>query len=316
MLKNLPYTSLRAFEAVARLRKFGRAANELGMSQSAVSQHVRNLEEWTNQKLLIRGHSATIPTSVGRQLADAVAGGLGQVSSVCDQIRSREFTDSSVVISCPPGFAVNWLFPRLIDFDQRYPDIPVSISTAIPADGQLSGIEDLAIRYGLGRFVGMQVDRLMSETVFPVCSPLLLDTVKCLMDGQGASNITFLVDDITVQEGNQPNWHYWARRVGVHLPAGRRELRYSQANMAVQAAIQGFGVALGRQPLVIDALVDGRLVRPFRKAVRSEYSYWCVCPRYNLDQHRIMVLREWLVDQSKQQAQLPPHVRPASNASV
>ena len=121
MLLNLPYSALRAFEAVVRHCGFSAAASELGVSQSAVSQHVKTLEEWLGQDLLVRGARQSRPTREGEQLAQAISEGLGRISDVCGQLRDRQRSDRTIMVSCLPGFAFNWLFPRLLRFDLAHP---------------------------------------------------------------------------------------------------------------------------------------------------------------------------------------------------
>ena len=304
MIINLPYTSLKTFEAVVRLRGFGRAAVELGVSQSAVSQHVKALEEWTNQTLIVRGHRESRATRDGKLLADAVADGLGQICEVCVELRSKRRADMEITVSCPPGFGVNWLFPRLIDFDQTYPGTRISISTTADPGGILTRQEDVAIRYGPGTFTGLHVERLIGERIFPVCSPRLAEQDPGIHCTEDVFKHTLLVDELADIGGNPPTWYYWAEKVGTHIPHNTRTRQFSQSNMVVQAAVQGFGVALGREPLVVDALRLGQLIRPLPGFVTSEFSYWFVCTKANIRSKRIGDFRDWLMQQADAQPTL------------
>lgn len=295
----LPYTALRAFEAVARLRGFGRAAEDLGVTQSAVSQHVKSLEEWLGQRLLIRGGGRVSPTPEGARLAEAVKHGFGQVASVCRDLREARAGALALNISCLPGFAYLWLIPRLIGFDQSHPDIPVSINTTAALANFTEDETDLAIRYGLGGYAGLHVERLLSETLFPVCAPALLDRGPPLRGPEDLARHTLLVDDVTDLDGNPPTWEFWARESGMALPQSLRLRRFGQSNMVVQAAERGLGVALGRSPLVTDALARGSLVRPFDGEVASLFSYWIVCPNEALKVSRVRDFRDWLVTEAR-----------------
>lgn len=301
MKRNLPFTALRTFEAVARLRGFGRAAEELGVTQSAVSQHVKALEEWLGCRLLIRGGGKVSPTDAGARLAIAIAEGFGQVSVVCGDLREASQDDRTIGLSCLPGFAVNWLFPRLIGFDQIHPEFPVSILTSALLANFVDDDVDIAIRYGPGGYSGLHVERLLSERLFPVCAPSLLASGPVLRQPTDLARHTLLVDDVADVGGSPPTWDYWARETGVTLPKSVRQRRFGQSNMVVQAAISGLGVALGREPLVIDALADGRLVRPFSGMVGSQFSYWLVCPASALQSPRVRALRDWLVEEAARQ---------------
>ena len=304
MKANLPFAALRTFESVARLRGFGRAAEELNVTQSAVSQHVKSLEEWLGLKLLTRGGSGARPTSEGARLADAVARNFGQVAALCSELRSSRDTDLTIVLSCLPGFAFNWLFPRLVNFDAAHPDYPVSIVTNSHLTDFAAEDTDVAIRYGLGGYAGLHVEKLLSERIFPVCAPSLLRNGPPLKTIEDLGRHTFLYDEIADIADNPPTWEYWAKSCGYTLPKPARVRRFGQSNMVVQAAIRGFGVALGREPLVIDALNEGTLVRPFPEMARSQFSYWLVCPQGGLASPRIRALRDWL----RQEVKLQPDI--------
>lgn len=300
MIRNLPYTALRSFEAVARLRSFSRAADELGITQSAVSQHVKALEEWTSCQLVRRGKTGSQPTPDGEMLADAVANGLGQISALCSQLQGRTRGTLPINVSCLPGFAVNWLFPRLLRFDQDNPSVPVSINTATKNAESLDGDADIAIRYGLGTYRGLHVEKLLGETLTPVCAPALLEHGPPLRSAADLAEHTLLIDDIEDVGGEPPTWAYWAERTGVVLPNSVKTRRFGQSNMVVQAAVEGYGVALGREPLVMDAIRDGRLVRPLLGVVESQYCYWFLCRKAALRSDRIVVFRNWIMGEARQ----------------
>ncbi len=302
MILNLPYSALRAFEAVVRHSGFSSAAEELGVSQSAVSQHVRTLEEWLGRELLVRGARQSRPTRDGEQLALAITEGLGRISDVCSQLRDKTRTDKTIVISCLPGFAFNWLFPRLLHFDLAHPDLSISIATDT-GFYPFSGVDsDIGIRYGLGDYPGFHVDLLMGERLFPVCAPALLQTLKGTKD---LPDHTLLVDENLHHGASSPTWEYWARQCNLTLPPDLRTRRFGQSNMVVQAAIEGLGVALGREPLVIDALCDGRLVRPFDYLTQSPLSYWLVCRPESKDSQKVSEFLNWIKSEANSQPDLP-----------
>ena len=293
MVKVLPFSSLRAFEATVRYEGFGRAAEELGISQSAVSQHVRALEEWLGQPLLVRGPRRSYPTDKGAMLAEAIATGIGGISRVCDQLMAQSRESRTITVSCLPGFAINWLFPRLIDFDQAYPEYSVSISTSATLATFTTGNEDVAIRYGMGNYQKLHFEKLMGERLFPVCSPLLVE--RGLRSVADMRHHTLLVDDVSPIHGHAPTWAFWQKATGEKLPVPARSRRFGQSSMVVQAAIKGLGVALGREPLVIDALRDGSLCRPFGETALSEFAYWFVCPPATLESRHVRAFHDWLL---------------------
>lgn len=300
MTMTLPYNALRAFEAVVRLRGFGRAAETLGVTQSAVSQHIRTLEDWTGRRLLVRGPRETTPTPEGQALADAIVEGLGRIETVCAELKAPGKGDVTLVVSCPPGFAVNWLFSRLLRFDQAHPDIPVSIATqTTKADAD---IWDAAIRYGPGGFSGKHALRLMGERLFPVCAPSLALELDSIAD---LAHQTLLVDELAVNSGTPPTWSFWAATHGLSLPRASRIRRFGQSNLAVEAARQGLGVALGREPLVIDALLAGDLVRPFPETALSDYAYWLTMPAQTPPTPPQQAFCDWIMNEAQRQPDLP-----------
>jgi len=305
MSLTLPYISLRAFESVVRLRGFGRAADELSVTQSAVSQHIKALEEWTGHQLLVRGPRQTLPTPEGQLLADAVHRGLGMIEDICADLKSASNRDLTLVISCPPGFAINWLFPRLLRFDQQYPDYPVSIATQAGPLDLATGSVDAAIQYGPGGHSGLMAEQLMNERVFPVCAPELLNGQKSLAKVSDLARHTLLVDELSESAGSPPTWEFWADNASVDLPRNGRRRRFGQSNLVLQAAKQGLGVALGREPLVIDALRSGELVRPFPEIAVSEYSYWLVSQKNRAKSKPLAAFREWLMIEARAQSNLP-----------
>ncbi|MCZ4351193.1 LysR substrate-binding domain-containing protein [Roseovarius aestuarii] len=305
MIRNLPFTTLRSFESAARLGSISRAADELNVTQSAISQQVKALEQWTGSTLLLRSRSGSKPTADGEALALAISNGLGQISDLCSQLQSRKQKNLPVVVSTLPGFAVNWLFPRLIRFDQANPDVPVSINTNTSSGDLVAGNCDISIHYGLGNHRGMQVEKLLIETLIPVCSPAFLANAPQLETVQDLAQHALLVDDVIDCGGEPPTWMYWAKTAGVHMPKPRSTRRFGQSNMVVQAAIEGYGLALGRSPLVREALADGRLVAPLPYEVPSQYAYWLVYAKTALQSDRINRFRDWLVTEASASAETP-----------
>lgn len=306
MIANLPFSALRAFEAVVRRAGFSAAADELGVSQSAVSQHVRTLEQWLGRDLLTRGSRQSVPTPDGLRLAQAISEGLGRISDVCVDLRNRHRNDDRIVVGCPPGFAFLWLFPRLMQFDQAHPDLSVSIATEVGRSPQSD--VDIGIRYGYGDHPGMQVEHLMPERVFPVCAPSLLRAADPLVHLSDLTRQTLLQDEYSGFGADSPNWDFWARECGLTLLAPRRSRQFGQSNLVVQAAIEGIGVALGREPLVVDALRDGRLVRPFPQIARSPLSYWLVRPRRAPARAGLEAFQNWIHQAAATQPDIPDAV--------
>lgn len=290
--------SLRALESVIRLGRFASAAEELGITQSAVSQHVKSVEQWVGQKLVVRGARGSQPTPAGEELSAAFVEGTRVIGTTCEKLRRHsENMDTPLTITTLPGFAVKWLFPRLHEFDSQYPEVSVSISTDLrPVDfGQ--GQADCAIRYGVGNYPRMHTDRLFGEHLYPVAAPKLLEKLSCDTPAD-LSRHTLLVDEIQSMAGLRPSWQLWLQQANVSSQVLHRTRRFSQSNMVVQAALEGMGIALGRDPLVRDEIAVGNLVRLFDVRVLSPFAYHFVCPPENLSVARVASFRQWLLDES------------------
>lgn len=301
MLKLLPFSALRTFETVVRRNGFGRAAEELNVTQSAVSQHVKALEEWTGHKLLIRGTRKTVPTEHGMQLALAVAEGFGNVQAVCDELREQTNSRTNAIhLVAPPGFAFVWLLPRLIEFDQLHPNIPISLTTDVFARDFKADAADLVVQYTSSGAIGLQSEKLMDEIMAPVCSPELAKSIKTIDD---LKEHTFLQDEVTMPS-IQSTWHRWADEIGIPLPKPKNVRKFGQANMVVQAAIKGVGVAMGRSPLVSDAIAQGSLMCPIPRPAKSQNAYWLTCRKEALKNERVRIFRDWLLSEVANQ----PHM--------
>jgi LysR family glycine cleavage system transcriptional activator len=292
-----PISALRAFEAAARLRSFTMAADELGLTQSAISHQIHSLEDQLGFALFHREPRRITLTIKGDALAVAVRDGLGVVADAIRELTTAD-TGPRLTVSTLPGFAVKWLFPRLIRFDAQHPGIELAIATT----GQLAdfgqGEADVAIRYGTGRYPGLHVEKILEEMMFPVCAPRLMAGPKGLRKHADIKNVPLLHDDIMRLGDRTPGWQSWVEAAGIadiDLAKGRR---FGQSNMSIQAAIEGLGVALGRLPLVADDLAAGRLVRPFDLAIPSGYDYYFVCPQRQLAAPKIVAFRTWLLTET------------------
>lgn len=291
MFKDIPAVpALRAFEAAARLGSFTAAAEELGLTQGAVSQHVKALEKYMDGPLFLRLPRGVVPTPEGRRAAEAVRDGLERIVAALGPSEPER----ALTVSVLPGFAVKWLFPRLIKFDQQHPEIEVSISTSARPLDFAGGEADLAIRYGRGGYPGLAVEHLLDDDMFPVCSPRLLEGGAPLRGAEDLGDHVLLHDEIKEIDGIRPGWESWFRDCGLRPPEIANHRRFGQSNMVIQAAIEGMGVALGRHPLAIDDLCAGTLVRPFGAAVPTGFAYYLVCPRGALDRPKVKVFRDWL----------------------
>jgi LysR family glycine cleavage system transcriptional activator len=287
---------LEAFECVARHASFTRAAEELHVTQSAVSHRVRALEAQLGAALFVRLGRRVALTEEGKALAAATREAFALLrDGVARLERSKRGT--ALTVSCSPSFAIRWLVPRLPAFRARHPDLDVRIA----ADDRLvdpgqDGI-DCCIRYGPGRYPGVQHTRLSVERIAPVCSPVLLARGPRLSKVDDLAKHVLLHDEVLRDHPGRIGWRAWLEAAGARKVDPERGPRFSHAHMAIEAAIAGQGVALGRTTLVRRDLDEGRLVRPFALELESGLAYWLLTPRGQPLGPAVRAFRAWLADE-------------------
>jgi len=309
-----PLADLRAFEAAARHLSFTRAAQELGVTQGAVSQRIRKLEDLLELQLFERHTRSLTLTNAGETLATAVADGLSRIDLGLEELGrpAAPRQAATLTVSVTPDFATKWLLPRLTRFQDKFPEIEVRITAEHRfADFVTDGV-DLGIRFGSGLNPGLSTMLLMPDIVFPVCSPAMLQ--KGARPGSPADLLqSELLHDATAEhDGSGCDWRHWFEQAGVMIER-LDGLRLSPAKLAVESAIDGLGVALARATLIGNDIIEGRLARPLPHAATTVFSYYLVHrQKPKLDCHVadfIDWLRAeaaiWLVSQGDYVAALP-----------
>ncbi len=281
---------MRAFEAAARHLSFTRAAEELHVTQAAISHQVKALEHDLGMPVFKRLNRALLLTDAGQALYPAVGEALDILATAVDRLH-RDDRGGDLTVTTMDSFAATWLVPRLGRFRQRHPEIDVRISTSDESVDFARVDVDLAIRYGTGHWPDLSVERLMTEELFPVCAPSLLETGPPLTKPADLRHYTLLHDDMRV------DWRMWLMAAGEpDIPADKGP-SYHHSNLVLQAAELGDGVALARSVLVERALAAGRLVRPFEFALPADYAYYVVCPPHNLHRPKVKALHDWLFEE-------------------
>jgi LysR family glycine cleavage system transcriptional activator len=279
---------LRAFEAVARHMSFTKAAEELNVTQTAVSHQIRRLETELGGPLFLRLNEGLVLSEDGHAYLPGVRAAFHELRYSTEQLLASR--DKSVLtISTLVSFASKWLLPRLPSFQQAFPAIDVRISAVTELVDFRKGTIDAAIRYGRGDWKGLRGDFLMSDDVFPVCSPALAKTLRTPAD---LANHALL----QVSGATAGDWSAWLRAAGQspQLAEGPR-LTFDLALMAVQAAVDGQGVCIGRSTYVEDDLRAGRLVAPFDLRLQDELGFYLVAPHETAQSKKIVAFRTWLL---------------------
>jgi LysR family glycine cleavage system transcriptional activator len=282
-----PLHALRAFEAAARHLSVTRAAEELFVTQAAVSHQIKALEDWFGQPLFRRAGRGIQLSETGARLLPAASESFDRLAEVSRRLKEHSHK-RLLTVTTLDSFAASWLIPRLRDFRAAYPDIDVRLTTADAAiDLAADGI-DVAIRLGRGPWPGLYSEELMTEQVFPVCAPGLIDGDPPLRRPEDLKHHTLLHDIGPV------GWDMWLRAAGVGDVDPYSGPTFNHTSFVAQAAVAGEGLALGRTAIVADALAGGRLVKPFDLALDAYHAYHFVCLRGGLDIPKIGAFRDWI----------------------
>lgn len=291
-----PLNALRAFEAAARHLSFTKAAAELNVTPAAISHQVKAMEELLGVPLFHRLTRAIRLTDAGQAAVPLLRQGFDALAAGVDQIRAHRDSDE-LTISVSPSFGALWLVPRLERFRRRHPEIEVRIDGTDRRVDVRVGEADAAIRYGPGGYTGLQVDHLFGQANTPVCSPDLLTGPRPLRTPDDLRHHTLLHVD---WKDADASWRMWLLAAGLdHLDATGGPW-FSQENMAVQAALDGHGVALVGDRLVADHLASNRLVRPFDRSLSTPlaFAYYLLTPTHGSRKAKVAAFRRWLLEEA------------------
>jgi len=281
-----PLTTLRLFEAAGRHLSFKRAAEELHLTPSAVSHGIQTLEDWLGVALFVRGNRTLALTPAGAAYLPQVQGALEALAHATDSVPGRR-PSGRLSVSSTPTFAMRWLIPRLPAFQERHPDIAVSLDTErrqveFPRDGV-----DLGIRFGRGPWPALAAVKLLDEVLVPVAAPALAARIRTVADLRSVP----LLHVATLSE----DWPAWLEATGntgaVDVTQG---LRFDVLHIAIDAAAQGLGVVLGRRPTVDQLIEAGALVPVLGPPVPAQMAWWLVGSRESADRPEVAAFRTWL----------------------
>jgi LysR family transcriptional regulator, glycine cleavage system transcriptional activator len=290
---------LRAFEAVARHLNFRAAADEMALTQSAVSRQIQSLEEEVGVSLFLRHTRAVELTSAGAQLLMAVSQSLPRIDNAVRQIR-QSAGRRSVALTTFASFASMWLIPRLEQFQRDNPDIDIRIdATDTPLDLEIADV-DLALRYGPMATMPAQAVRMFGEQLTPVASPWLLKERPLTRPADVAHFTLIEAGDAHQTHLEWLTWRRWFDEHGLAKLQPKRWLYFNYAYQMVQAALAGQGVVLARLPLVAESLANGDLIEPLPKLrMDSPMAYWLVIGPRSAQRPEIRAFCEWLMGQSR-----------------
>jgi LysR family transcriptional regulator, glycine cleavage system transcriptional activator len=286
--------SLRAFDAAARHLSFTRAAADIGVTPAAISHQIKELEDQIGASLFARTSRTMRLTREGEILQSAAIESLEALTRALQKIRKMK-NAKQLKISASPSIGAKWLVPRLDRFlaTVQGADVRLDVSASV-LDFDRDDL-DVAIRFGEGKYPGLRADLLFQDHVFPVCSPRLITKGKPLNTPRDLLHHQLIHLDWEAQGLPWPNWRMWMQAAGIRDFDDTRGLHFGQTSLAVQAAIDGQGVALGDSNLVADDLAQGRLVKPFELSLRAppQFAYYVISPIETAEAPMVKAFREW-----------------------
>ncbi|MGF1764710.1 transcriptional regulator GcvA [Aliivibrio kagoshimensis] len=283
-----PLNSLKVFEAAARHLSFTRAAEELFVTQAAVSHQIKALEEFLSLKLFRRRNRSLLLTEEGQSYFLDIKDIFSTLAEATDKVLEKS-AKGALTISLPPSFAIQWLVPRLSDFNALEPDIDVRIKAVDLDEGSLTDDVDVAIYYGRGNWPGLRVEKLYQESFIPVCSP------KLLLGARPLNSIRDLRYHTLLHDTSRKEWKNYAKHYEIEGINVNQGPIFSHSTMVLQAAAHGQGVALGNNVLAKPEIDAGRLVCPFDEELVSKNAFYLVCFEKQADTGRIATFREWVL---------------------
>lgn len=294
-----PLNSLRAFESAARWLSFSKAADELFVTPAAVSQQIKQLEDYLGIALFHRMTRAVRLTEDARTVLPLVTEGFDKLAEAVDRLAQDQET-GLLTVSSAPTFAQKWLLPRLPDFTEKHPDIDLRLDASLLSrDFERDGI-DIGIRLGLGDYPGLHVARVFGEQVSVVCSPKLLEGERPLRTPEDLQHHRLVHVDWGQFSVPLPDWKMWLTAAGLEDMPVKYGPTFTVENMAIEAAAAGSAVALVSNFAVVEELKTGRLVRPFELALKAGFSYWLVCPHENMRRAKVKAFSNWLLEEAEQ----------------
>jgi len=288
-MRRLPsLNGLRAFEAAARHGSFAAAGADLHVTQAAVSRMVKLLEARIGFALFERHANRLELTWQGKALLPGLTAAFDSIANLTAQVAAMSAVPV-LTVGVGPSFAMRWLIPRLADFHSAHPDIEVRIATG-GAINPIGADWTCGIVLGEGEWPGFDAQMLFSADLFPVCAPVIAR--RLASPGE-------LRRETLLEVAHSPeDWPLWLKAAGLKLRPEKRSPRFDAYALALQAAADGLGIAIGQRPYVADDLAAGRLVAPFPLTVPKGKAWYLIWPPARRDDPAFIAFRRWLTARS------------------
>jgi len=285
-----PLGTLKAFRAAAHCLSYTQAADELSVTQAAISHQIKSLEGFLNTALFVRGNRSLALSDAGSRFLPYVDQMFTLLDQGLQQLKSHS-SESTLTVTLLPSFASRWLVPRLGLFLKSNPEIDFRLAPSRNITNFQTEDIDLAIRYGSGSYPGLVSIHLMDEDIYPVCSPDIMHGPHPLLKPSDLKHHVLLHDD------GHGDWRKWLVAAQVNDVDPSKGPVYTDSAMAVQSAIEGDGVALARSKLVQDDITRGQLLKPFEISQPSNFSYYVVYPEERPPSQAMLEFIQWLQQQ-------------------
>ncbi len=286
-----PLNALRAFEAAARHLGYVGAAGELHVTPAAVSHQVKVLEDYLGSLMFKRQPRGLLLTDAGQRFAQALHAVFDDLDEAVERARSSE-ERGPLNISVAPAFASKWLVPRLERLETACEDLDLRLSAGLELVDFRSSSFDAAVRLGKGRYDGLESVLLFDEEVTPLCSPRLCETP---LTPERLAGLRLLHDDSMLYDPDAPTWQSWLAAAGLDAALAEKGTHFNHPDLALQAAMDGQGIVLGRLRLASDDLAAGRLIAPFDLKLPLGSSFFLVYPKAAAADRRITHFKTWLL---------------------
>jgi len=297
--------ALRAFESAARLSSFSGAAAELNVSHSTISHHIKGLEKSLGKQLFLRQNRRVILTNEAEGLYRILKHSFDDISSELEVLRQGS-TNAPLKVTVTPSFANKWLVPKLRDFRETHPNVEVQLHPSLALNDFSRDGLDVGVRAGLGNWPSLNAELLMPVHMTPLCAPSVFGGPMNSMNLRELEQLTLIHADVSEGIGMTSEWREWLSAVGANDIDCDRGLSFKDPGLALQAAVDGLGIAMGYLQLAADDLANGRLIQPFELILRHPWSYYIVLPEDNIGDPQTQVFCDWLRQQANSPANFSP----------
>lgn len=302
-----PLSCLLAFEAAARRASFAAAASELNLTPSAVSHQIAKLEELLDVRMFDRSGRQIALTDAGREYMSRVSLALDAISAATDN--ARKGVRNALHMHASPSFATLWLMPRLADFARNHPDVALSLSSSTVHSDFATGQVDLDVRYGVPNWPHLHVQPIFEERIQPMASPAFLDRHR-IEQPEDLLKLPLIQSAVNVVQ-----WPEWFRSRRVQFTPGQYAYSFDRTAMALEAAVQGLGVACDSSSIAAGHLAAGRLRKLFdERWCLKVQAHFIVCPHKQLQRPQVAEFIEWVRENASEPERAPPGSAPTIGA--